>query len=183
MRRRLVSLLAALAVLVGVLGIMPGTPASVAGANPASCNSVNGNGWWIHSYAGAGTVMQCVKDGNHYVIRQWIGGVDHGIVFDTWLPGDLVVGVWFASGQATPPLYICGTSSAIGAIAAYGGAPAGWEAQYGFFKSGVQRFEGVANSYLNWPGTHPYGGVTGSILNCGAPDFNRHGTGFLFVQA
>lgn len=182
MKRRLAAVLVALAALFGIVGAVPGSPASVAGAQTYTACAIGSGGWYIHSNAGAGTVMQCVKSGNHYVIRAYYGGVDQGVVFNTWLPGDLAIGVWFASGYGYNPIYICGTSSAIGAIQAYNGAPAGWESQYGFYKNGVLNYEGVVNYYKGWAGTQPYGAVTGPIINCTAPEFARHGTGFLFVE-
>lgn len=119
-------------------------------------------GWWVHDNAGSGTVMQCVSYGNHIVIRQWIGGVDGGVVFDAWLPGWLDWFVYPASGSATSELLFCDDHAAEHYPYLTNSIAAGWERSwyaYGRSLQTIHGAEGVVNFFYGWAGVQPYGAI------------------------
>lgn len=164
MRRKIIALCIALCAVFGLM--TTAAPVAPAGAQILTgyvayntCPFAHQGGWWIHDNTAPGVVMQCVVDsGNHVVIRQWIGGVDGGIVYNAWHPNYFQ---WraLADTDSNPStkgvLGFCGLVPQGNSINLTSPITPGWE--HSFISNPTGNIQGVLNHFFGWPGDYPYG--------------------------
>lgn len=156
---------------------------STAGAT-VPCN-ISGDGWFINGTK----INRCTwNNGNQMIIEQFDGNTYEGVIFNGWIPTNLVATIFYidedpAGGYSPARIIFCPLSSG-GKIAVEGTSPGtnGWERDFRFLDFSGWSPPGAAgsfNHFNNWPGLQAYGLYT-YYDNCNGSAVQ--GTGFQLVN-
>lgn len=125
--------------------------------------SVSGDGWFINGTK----INRCTwNNGNQLIIEQFDGNTYEGVVFNGWIPTNMVYHLFYidedpAGGYDNARIVFCPTSagSEVVVVGTSPGQP-GWERDFQFWNYSRWTPAGAAGSFNHfngWSGLQPYG--------------------------